>query len=245
MSKETSKGSRRPGANRATYEVGYRKPPKSSQFQPGRSGNPGGRPKGRKKSPPVDLSQVGPTAERMKELILEEAYREIVVRDGEHMSEIPVIQAVLRSVALNAAKGQQRAQRMFTDLLQCVEREKRAFYEELLQEAVQYKEKWEGEIERCRKQGLPEPEPVPHPDDVVINRSTGVVEFHGPVMAEEKRYLDQLEADHADYSRLAKKIEAALNTKPRSRKLAAPLARVKAVLQVIEERRRVLSRPWS
>lgn len=30
------------------YQVGYGKPPKQSQFQPGRSGNPGGRPKGQK-----------------------------------------------------------------------------------------------------------------------------------------------------------------------------------------------------
>ena len=28
------------------YEVGYKKPPKHSQFQPGESGNPKGRPKG-------------------------------------------------------------------------------------------------------------------------------------------------------------------------------------------------------
>lgn len=30
------------------YEVGYGKPPKHSQFKPGQSGNPGGRPKGSK-----------------------------------------------------------------------------------------------------------------------------------------------------------------------------------------------------
>jgi hypothetical protein len=30
------------------YEVGYQKPPKQSQFKPGQSGNPNGRPKGQK-----------------------------------------------------------------------------------------------------------------------------------------------------------------------------------------------------
>jgi uncharacterized protein DUF5681 len=31
---------------KTTYEVGYRRPPKRTQFKPGRSGNPKGRPKG-------------------------------------------------------------------------------------------------------------------------------------------------------------------------------------------------------
>ena len=32
----------------APYEVGYGRPPRHSQFRPGESGNPGGRPKGRR-----------------------------------------------------------------------------------------------------------------------------------------------------------------------------------------------------
>lgn len=35
-------------APEATYAVGYKKPPKHTQFKPGRSGNPRGRPKGAK-----------------------------------------------------------------------------------------------------------------------------------------------------------------------------------------------------
>jgi hypothetical protein len=33
-------------ADKKTYEVGYKKPPKATRFNPGRSGNPRGRPKG-------------------------------------------------------------------------------------------------------------------------------------------------------------------------------------------------------
>ena len=42
MSKE------KPPKNHQDYEVGYGKPPKSKRFKPGASGNPKGRPKGKK-----------------------------------------------------------------------------------------------------------------------------------------------------------------------------------------------------
>jgi hypothetical protein len=38
------------GAGKTDYEIGYRKPPKATQFQPGRSGNPWGRSKESKNS---------------------------------------------------------------------------------------------------------------------------------------------------------------------------------------------------
>ena len=242
MSKDKAKGSRRPHANGATFEVGYGKPPKSGQFKPGRSGNPGGRPRGQKQTPNSNLYQIGPSSEPMKEFIVEEAYRTIPVRDGDRIVEIPVIQAVLRSVALNAAKGQQRAQRMFTDLLQCVEGEKRAFYAEVLQEAIRYKEEWDQEIERCRKQGRPEPEPVPHPDNIVIDRNTGMVEIIGPILSQEKRYLDELEALCSDLQARVEKLEAKKKAEPRDREIARSLKGTKQVLRTLREKREMLRR---
>ena len=62
-----------PEVEAAPYEVGYGKPPKATRFKPGKSGNPGGRPKGSgKKSRTTDA-----VVEKMKALVLEEAYRPI------------------------------------------------------------------------------------------------------------------------------------------------------------------------
>ena len=119
------------------------RPPGSS---PAQSGNPGGRPKGSGKAKTTDV-----VVEQMKALVLEEAYRPIQIRDGDQLVELPVMQAVVRSLALNAAKGQQRAQRMLIDLIAAVEGERRKNREKLFEAVVEYKQHWEKEIALARR----------------------------------------------------------------------------------------------
>ena len=62
-----------PQIETAKYDVGYGKPPVTTRFKSGKWGNPKGRPKGSKNSIP-SLSE-----ERIKKLIIEEAYRTIPI----------------------------------------------------------------------------------------------------------------------------------------------------------------------
>jgi hypothetical protein len=77
------------------YQVGYRKPPTHSQFKPGQSGNPKGRPKG---------------AKGLNTMVREILGGKVAVRTATGTRHITKIEAVLQKTIERAMKGDARAQ---------------------------------------------------------------------------------------------------------------------------------------
>jgi hypothetical protein len=94
----------------ASYDVGYGKPPRHTQFRKGQSDNPGGRPR-------------RTATESANVLLLREAYRPITVKMAGRTVTLPAIQAVVRSQILLAAEGNVQAQRAVLAAVQTIERE--------------------------------------------------------------------------------------------------------------------------
>ena len=206
-----------PEAEAEPYEVGYGKPPKATRFKPGKSGNPGGRPKGSGKSRITDV-----VVEKMKALVLEEAYRPIQIRDGDQLVELPVMQAVLRSLALNAAKGQQRAQRMLIDLLGAVEGERRKDREKLFEAVVELQATLRGRDRARAPAGVPEPSPLPHPDNLIVDPFVRFGYLARALDAGGKGGMGQVGADEAPAAGGAWRTDGKARADPDRRRLAAP-----------------------
>ena len=190
------------------HKVGYGKPPAAHRFKKGRSGNPGGRPKGAKSSEPA-LS-----GERLKAIVLEEAYRPVTVGEGDRKVTLPIAQAVIRRLTLQAAQGEPRAQRPFIEMLTVAERESQAEYEAFVKMAIDYKSVWEDELERRKKHGITDaPAPLPHPDHIEINPQAGAVRIVGPLTKEEKvvhdLWIAQKQELVAKLEKLQKRLKAA------------------------------------
>ena len=80
--------------NGAKYEVGYCRPPEHSRFQPGRSGNPSGRTKG---------------TQNFKTLFQKIMKEQISLREGNVTKKISKAEAILRSLAISALRGDARS----------------------------------------------------------------------------------------------------------------------------------------
>lgn len=105
--------------DRDDADAGYCHPPKASRFRKGRSGNPVGRPKGIRNKIPMP-------GERLRSLMLVEAYRPVTIKANGQDLTVPLTQAVLRSISEAAAKGEARAQALFLQLVSASELEEQA-----------------------------------------------------------------------------------------------------------------------
>ena len=126
-------------------------------------------------------------------------------------------QAVIRAVAVSAARGQHRSQQLFAELLSETERANKALSDEWLQTAIEYKCEWERELERRERFGLTGPEPLPHPDDLVIDMKTGQVIVRGPMTKEEKVEWNRLRARIEDCDRGIEELTAMLQDRKNKR----------------------------
>ena len=88
------------------YAVGYQKPPKHSQFKPGQSGNPQGRPKGLKNLA-TDLS--------------EELNEKILVTESGQSIEVTKQRALIKTMIAKSLKGDARTMSALMNLIVGIE----------------------------------------------------------------------------------------------------------------------------
>lgn len=168
------------------YKVGFGKPPVEHQFKKGRSGNPNGRPR-RSAVAPKPLS-----IDPMRDIVLQELNRPVRVREGGVMIELTAFQAALRQLMTRAMLGDHRSHRLVTEIQKRAAQEQREDRRDQIETVERYKAEWGPKFDQARREGLPEPDQLPHPDHVNISRETGVLELTGPDTPELKWAWDFL-----------------------------------------------------
>ncbi len=167
--------------------TGYGRPPAEHRFKKGVSGNPRGGPR-KRRSPQnqiVEPPSVGA-------LVLAEAYRPIKLRENDRIIELPMIRAVLRSLGVAAVKGNHRAQIAITGLVQSVQERNLQDLHAIWSAVTEYKQGWQEVFEDHDRRGVPRPEPVPHPDELLLDHKTGELVYNGPIDDHQKVKWDQL-----------------------------------------------------
>jgi len=110
--------------SRGRYQVGYKRPPAHTQFRPGRSGNPAGRPKGSKSAQAI-----------FEKVINENVTLDENIHGKKRRRRMSLLEAAFKQIGLKAAaSGSHRSTDQFIKLLSI------------------YKDRWQAEIGLTREQ---------------------------------------------------------------------------------------------
>jgi len=211
---------------------GYCRPPKRTRFKPGQSGNPKGRPKGARSKHKQLLAHLEPT----RDIILEEAYAPLQLRNGERTVEVAAIRAVTKATIKSAVNGGQMAQRTMLDLTQRNEAAVAEVGRKLFDRLYKHKQNCERERRRCRAAGEPEPDFLPHPDDIFIDWDTLTAEVRGPLTPEQREALEKLLDERDKYERGFAGHRANAKARPRDWTLLIWASRAQEVFDYINDR---------
>jgi Family of unknown function (DUF5681) len=204
----------------------YRKPPVAHQFKKGKSGNPKGRP--RKKAAAGFGALGGGITDRFGAMALDEATRPITVREGDKVSEMPAMQALIRTMFRAAAQGDTRAASRLLDVIARAESGRTGSALEFLERAVRYKETYGPIFDQREREGLEPLDIFPHPDDVIIDRTTGEVTIEGPT-----RKAVRVHA--IESMRRYFEVEAALAKQPTNRALRREFKELKKYYEFLKD----------
>lgn len=166
-------------------DVGYGRPPKASQFKPGQSGNPNGRPRGAK------TRRFAGGGYLLQDTLVAEMERMIPIREGGQEMSISQIQAVVRQVFVKSMQGNMRAAELLLKHAALIQQMEQRRNERFLDQVLTHKVQASAEVRRRQAKGITDMSDIlPHPDHIDVDFTTGEVLISGPMSQSEQEAIE-------------------------------------------------------